>query len=134
MIANDLTMREVPIPSVHKNINRGNRSDAYGLWHHRTIGHIRDYEGYTGCLVQNRFNKLNYKSKKTILTTEDKWIKVEDTHEAIIDKEIWNRAHELRKIRENTRVTKNTYLLTGILKCYDCKKNLVITLKDKSRG
>lgn len=134
ILANDLSMREIPIPSVHKNINRGNRGLGYGLWTNRTIKHILTYEVYTGCLVQNRFNKLNYKSKKTIETTPDKWIKVENTHEPIIDKETWDRVQELIKQKSGKRVSKNIYLLTGLMKCYDCKKTLSIAMKSEARG
>lgn len=132
-IANELSQRGVDIPSVHKNINRGSRSLKYGLWCNRTVKHILENETYTGCLIQNRFNKLNYKSKKTITTTKDKWIKVEDTHEPIIDKETWERIQTLLIRNNRSRITRNDYILSGLLRCYECKSAIGIGKKD-NRG
>ena len=36
-IANELSQRGIEIPSVHKKINRGNRSLEYGLWTNKTV-------------------------------------------------------------------------------------------------
>lgn len=132
-IANDLSLRKIDIPSVYKGINRGNRSLKYGLWCNRTVKHILQNETYTGCLVQNKYNKLNYKTKKTIETTQDKWIKVENTHEPIIEKEKWERVQTLL-IRENrSRITRNDYILSGLLRCYECKGAIGIGSR-KERG
>ena len=132
-IANELSSRNVPIPSVHKEINRGNRSLKYGLWSNRTIKHILENETYTGCLVQNRYNKLNYKSKKTIQTPEEKWIKVENTQEPIVNKEIWERVQKLLIRNNNSRIRRHDYLLSGLLRCYECKSAIGISKKD-NRG
>ena len=132
-IANDLSSRGVAIPSVHKQINRGNRSLKYGLWCNRTVKHILENETYTGCLIQNRYNKLNYKSKKTITTTQDKWIKVENTQEPIIDKEIWERVQTLLIRNNNSRIRRHDYILSGLLRCYECKSAIGIGKKD-NRG
>lgn len=132
-IANELSQRGVQIPSVYKNINRGNRSLKYGLWSNRTIKHILENETYTGCLIQNRYNKLNYKSKKTITTTSDKWIKVENTHEPIIDKEMWERVQTLLIRNNNSRIRRHDYILSGLLRCYECKSAIGISKKD-NRG
>ena len=132
-IANNLSMRDIPIPSVHKNINRGARSLTYGLWSNRTVRHILENETYTGCLIQNRYNKLNYKTKKTIRTTKDKWIKVENTHEPIIDKNTWKRVQLLLVRNNQNRISRHDYILSGLLKCYECKSAIGISKKD-NRG
>lgn len=129
-IANDLSSRGIAIPSVYKQTNRGNRSLKYGLWSNRTVKHILENETYTGCLIQNRYNKLNYKSKKTITTSKEKWIKVEDTQEAIIDKEIWERVQTLLVRNNNSRIRRYDYILSGLLRCYECKSAIGISKKD----
>ena len=132
-IANYLSSKGVAIPSVHKQINRGTKSLKYGLWSNRTVKRILENETYTGCLVQNRYNKLNYKSKKTITTPRDKWIKVDNTHEAIIDKEVWERIQNLLIRNNNSRIRRHDYILSGLLRCYECKSAIGIGKKD-NRG
>lgn len=129
-IANDLSSRGIAILSVHKQINRGNKSMKYGLWCNRTVKHILENETYTGCLIQNKYNKLNYKSKKTIITTQDKWIKVENTQEPIIDKEVWERVQTLLIRNNNSRISRHDYILSGLLRCYECKSAIGISKKD----
>ena len=58
-------------------------------------------EVYTGCLVQGKRRKISYKSKKIIETNEDEWIKVENTHEAIIPQSMFDEVQRL--IRQNYR-------------------------------
>ena len=132
-IANDLSSRNIPIPSVHKEINRGNKSPKYGLWSNRTVKHILENETYTGCLVQNKYNKLSYKSKKMIETPEELWIKIEDAHEAIIDKETWERVQKLLIRSKGTRTRNESYILSGLIKCHECKSGIGIAKKD-NRG
>ena len=35
-----LTDEKIPIPSVQKNLNRGNRTCLYGIWHSKTVRDI----------------------------------------------------------------------------------------------
>ena len=128
-IANLLSDRKVQIPSVHKKINRGNRSSNYGLWNNKTVKTILKNEVYTGTLVQNRYNKLNYKSKKLIETDETVWIKTENAHEPIIDYDIFDRVQKLLKVNKGLKPSRNTYLLTGLLYCYECKSYIGMTKK-----
>ena len=78
IIADDLSKRHVPIPSVHKQTNIGYKSPNYGLWNNTAIKRILQNEEYTGCLVQNKYNKLNYKSKKLVHLPKEKWVKTEN--------------------------------------------------------
>ena len=132
-IANLLSERKVKIPSVHKNINRGNRSSHYGLWNNKTVKTIIKNEVYTGTLVQNRYNKLNYKSKKLIETDETVWIKTENAHEQIIDSDTFNRVQKLLKVNKGLKPSRNVYLLTGLLYCHDCGSYIGMSKKD-NRG
>ncbi len=131
VITTSLNSRNIKIPTVHKNLTVGSKSPNYGLWCNTTIKRIIENEVYTGCLVQNKYNKLNYKSKKLVKTPESKWIKVENTHEAIVTKEEWERAQIILKRNSGTRHTgRNDYLLSGLLKCYECKSAIGVAKKE----
>ncbi|MBQ9313642.1 MAG: recombinase family protein [Clostridia bacterium] len=129
IIADDLSQRHVPIPSVHKKTNIGYKSPSYGLWNNTAIKRILQNEEYTGCLVQNKYNKLNYKSKKLVHLPEEKWVKTENTHEAIVDKKMWERAQILLERSKGTRIRNYDYLLSGLLKCYECKSAIGVSHK-----
>lgn len=53
-----LTDEGIPIPSVYKNLNRGQKSTCYGKWVPRTIADMLVNETYIGNLTQGRGKKL----------------------------------------------------------------------------
>ena len=46
---------------------------------------------YIGNMVQGK-EKVSYKSKKIISTPEEEWIRIENTHEPVISKEVFYEA------------------------------------------
>ena len=65
------------------------------FWKDSTVKRILTNEVYTGCLVQGKRRKISYKSKKIIETDEDEWIKVENTHDAIIPQSTFDEVQRL---------------------------------------
>ena len=55
-------------------------------WSPVAVERILKNEIYTGVMVQGKERTLNYKVKKRIKVSKEDWIRVEDTHEAIITK------------------------------------------------
>lgn len=119
-IANIFSMEKIPTPSVYANLNRGMKSTAYELWCPRTIEEMLTNETYIGNLTQGRRKKLNYKSKKEIRTPREEWIITENTHEAIIDKEVFYTVQDLLKKNKNKVNLQNLELLSGFMVCKEC--------------
>jgi len=74
-------------------------------------------------MVQGRQRIISYKVHNAIRTPEDEWYQVENTHDAIISVELFEKAQELQE--KDTRTAPNkkeTYLFSGFLKCADCGK------------
>lgn len=75
---------------------------------------------YIGDMVQGKTKKVSYKSSKMV--PEKDWIIVPDTHEAIIDKDIFWAAKGIRDQR--VRHTRNgfgaAHTLSGKVRCKDC--------------
>ena len=46
-------------------------------------------------MVQGRYGSVSYKTKQNKPIPKEKWIRVEGTHEPIIDKDLWDRTQEL---------------------------------------
>ena len=73
-------------------------------------------------MVQNKRGTLSYKNKKQIDKPKEDWIKVENTHEPIIDMDTWNACAEVDARNYKPRPTKDNEisLFGGLLKCMDC--------------
>ena len=106
--------------SKYVNMN-ADTSNARGLWTHSTVAAILRNEVYTGALVQGRSHHVSYKNKKRKKVAPEEWVRIPDTHEAIIDAETWARAQE--RLNSNTRVGKRSKELSplaGKLRCAVC--------------
>lgn len=101
------------------------------LW---TTGHIRrilSNEAYIGNTVQCKIRKVSYKSKKTVRNDEENWIRVEDTHEPLVEKEVF---YEIQKKLEKTskkynRLPGEGCLLSKQLICKDCGHRISVSWK-----
>lgn len=93
------------------------------LWCAMTVGGILKNRMYCGDMVQGRYRMKSYKVHVQEVVTQDEWYIVENTHEAIIDRETFEKAQRLlmRDTRTGPR-QKKLYLFSGFLKCADCGK------------
>lgn len=125
-IAQELSESNIPTPLEYKELKGENlvipgRKIKASFWKDSTVKRILTNEVYTGCLVQGKRRKISYKSKKIIETDEDEWIKVENTHEAIIPQSAFEEVQRL--IKQNYRchsspVFRNVF--AGKLFCGQC--------------
>lgn len=130
-IAQTLDREKIPIPSIQKNLQRGVKSLTYGYWNPRTIDEILKNPTYIGNLAQNKRQKVNYKSKKVIRLPQEKWIIVENTHEAIISKNTFLKVQNIYAKNKNLKRSKNNLLFAGFLYCQECGHRIGI---NKSNG
>lgn len=100
-IAIELTNRKVLTPSEYKKqkgIDKNRKNVKHPCkWSQNTIRKILANQIYTGCMVQGKERKVSYKSKKVVAMPQSQWIVVENTHEAIIEKEIFEKVQLYRK-------------------------------------
>lgn len=115
-----LTDEKIPIPSVYKGLNVGQKSTAYGMWGNRTISDILTLPTYAGDLTQGRSKKPSYKSKKRIRQKKEDWIICEGKCPAIIDKETFNLAQDIYNRNKNQRKNTQDILLKGFVYCKEC--------------
>lgn len=98
-IARILNARGIPNPTEYKR-QKGLRyyqpkSVSNTLWKYFSISHMLTNEIYIGNMVQGRYGSVSYKTKQNKPIPKEKWIRVEGTHEPIIDKDLWDRTQEL---------------------------------------
>lgn len=95
-------------------------------WTAVAVGRILRNELYIGTMVQGKRTTPNHKVRKTILKPSEDWIRVEDSHEAIIDREDFLAVEHL--LLQDTRVApkeETVYLLSGMVFCGDCGCGMV---------
>ena len=103
-IANRLNKAHVVTPSGYKKTNYSSRLIDRDNWNISTVKKILINRVYTGDLVQHTQTKVSYKSKKKIAVDEKFWIVVNNTHEALVDKDTFEYVNNLRIMDWNTRM------------------------------
>ena len=102
-------------------------------WNEVTLCNMLKNEVYIGNTVQNKRSIISYKVKKFRTVDKEEYIRVENTHEAIIDKDIFDKVGCIIEKRGTNTKLKYDYLLRGLLYCYHCKRKLQIVLKKNSK-
>lgn len=95
-------------------------------WTAVAIGRILRNEFYVGTLVQGKRSAPNHKIKKLFEKPQNEWVRIENNHEAIVDREIFNTVNRL--LSKDTRIApqeKTVYLFSGMLFCGDCQSSMV---------
>ncbi len=138
-IAQYLTNKKIKTPASYykyvwntKCTNTKCVSQEYGVWVDTTIKAILTNRIYVGDAVQGKTKKINYKLKKTVKNNPNDYIVVENTHEAIIDKDTFNYVQTLLPKNVKRPEKKRFYLLDGLLYCGDCKHRITIRYQNKT--
>ena len=138
-VAHELTNRGIPIPSVYKKENRPYMNkelgSGKGIWRPQTVLGIVSDEMYLGNMVQGRWRKVSYNSKKLIETPKSEWIVVKNTHEPIVSQELFDKVQrELEKKKKYRAKGKQKQLLQGLMYCKECGHTIGISYKKLKNG
>lgn len=108
------------------NFNSGFRSGRKPKWSIVTVNRILKNELYIGTMVQGKNRKINYKVKQSRPVDETNWIRVQETHDAIIPKPIFEIVQRLTELDTRTApASDSVYTLSGFLRCGDCGQNMI---------
>ena len=103
------------------------------MWGARMIHEMLTNPIYTGDLVQGRRRVKSYKVHQIEAVPEDEWVRVPDTHEAIIPHETFDKVQAL--LVRDTRTSpkgREVHLFSGFLKCADCGKSITRSQSGKN--
>lgn len=116
------------------NLNFNIRIRNKHKWTQQTIKKFLTDEVYIGNLVQFKTTYVSYKNHTIIHNDKDKWIRAYNTHEAIIDKDLWNTIQN--RIKEKTRSTKKgiCHPFTNKIYCMNCNKVFCKCGKNNKNG
>lgn len=128
-IANYLNKKNIPCPSLYK-YQKGvklnilsNKPREQIKWSSNAIKTILTNELYIGNLLQGKRTTISYKNHKIIKKNKKDWVRKENTHEAIIDKDLFEKVQNA--IKERAKPVKSTGIVhnfSGKVFCLECKK------------
>ena len=118
----------IPSPSVYKQskgLPVGKKGSGHTMWTGHMIHAILTNPTYAGDLAQGRYRVKSYKVHEIEAVPEDEWVRVSNTHEAIIDRETFDMVQSL--LKRDTRTSpqgREVHVFSGFLKCADCGRAL----------
>lgn len=123
-IARRLNDRGVPNPTEYKRQKGLLHQPAKGknstLWKYASIADMLENEMYIGNMVQGKYGSVSYKTKQNKPRPKEEWYRVEGTHEAIIDKALWERVKAMREERAKPFATGEIGIFAKKARCAEC--------------
>lgn len=133
-IARELNRKQIPNPLHYKHLS-GERinpcpehlSEKRYLWSPSTVSSILHNATYHGALIQGKFRKAGYKSKKLLRVPKDRWIIIEGSHDAIIEDTLWQSVQNKLSACRRFPAGLQQHPLTGKVFCAVCGSRMVST-------
>ena len=126
-IATELNDRGILSPLAYKRSQglpyaKGGYADREDCkWSATTVIRILQDEIYTGTMVQGKQKTPHFKLKELETKSPEEWVRVEGTHEAIIDKADFDLVQKLRRLDTRTAPhLEKVHLFSGVLVCGCC--------------
>ena len=127
-IAKRLQREKVLVPTeyTYRRFGRGHSSrnpDFPYRWQNSTIARILENSDYIGIQTNCKTHKPSYKSDLVVEVPEEKRYKVENAHEPIIDRELWDIVQRVRENKRRSTKLGEMDMLAGVVQCADCGSN-----------
>ena len=127
-IARVLYDEKVPTPAYWKYMRHGKFSyvftdappDKAYSWSLAIIRNILKDETYIGNTIHYKQSTVSYKNKKIVQRPEEEWVRIDNTHEPIISRDVFDQVQEQSATRRRMQKDATTQIFAGLLKCADC--------------
>ena len=127
-IARILSEREIPTPGTiifqRRGLTGRYHPDDPCQWSEESVSGILAQDAYLGRTTNFKYYKPSFKSKRMVKNPPEKRVTFENTHEAIIDIETWERVQKNREQRRRPIKNDEIGLFSGLAFCSDCGKRL----------
>lgn len=128
-IAKQLNAEGILCPSEYKKLNgenykNCNRLKTTSYWTYSTINTMLHNEMYIGNMIQGKkHQRMRGKQHKV---DKENWVRVENTHEPIIDRDTWDKVRKLlSKKHRDIDLETNKNIFAGFIKCGDCGRSMM---------
>ena len=95
-------------------------------WSDSAVANLLENEIYLGNTVNYRFSTRSYKDKRKIEHPREECLVFENTHPAIISKEVWDIVQRVRKNKRRRTKMNEQNKYSGLVVCADCGKAMVL--------
>ena len=95
-------------------------------WSGDTVADMLENEIYLGNTVNYRFSTRSYKDKRKMEHPREECLVFENTHPAIVSKEVWDIVQQVRKNKRRRTKMDEQNKYSGLVICADCGKTMVL--------
>lgn len=114
-----------PFESIHK--------ECSDLWHTYSIGRMISNQVYIGNVVQGMSENISYKSNKKRQKSVEEWDVVENCHEPIISRDIWDKVQQIRTGKPKPLNQGLPNIFAGKLRCLKCEGSMRTYYNNRAR-
>lgn len=118
--------------------NKGFKSRYNTSWSPNGLLNILRNEKYVGDLLQKKYYTPNYLDHKKIINNDEEKVFLQNHHEAIIDRIMWNEVQEELRRRspkqEHFSKYSNRHWFSGKIKCDECGSRYVLKTRKMQYG
>ena len=93
-------------------------------WNASTVSAMLKRPEYLGHSVSFRHTNISYKTKQQRINNPSDWIILENTHEPIVDRELFDLAQQNRRTVRRAGSSGKPNILTGLVYCADCGRKM----------
>jgi DNA invertase Pin-like site-specific DNA recombinase len=133
-IAALLNEEHVPTPATYAHLPIPKSGPYSGLWSSERISEMLQNETYLGHMVQGRSVKSSYKSKKCLKQPPENWVIVKNTHQPLVQQEVFDKVQTLLQSRRHTRCRSYDFPLKGLIFCHECGSPLAVLNRKNAAG
>ena len=116
------------------NIYAGAPAEKAYAWTIAQVKSILKEETYIGHSVHNKQSNISFKNKKKVRKPQEEWYRVENTHEAIISEEVFQKVQELIASRRRRQKNGTTQIFSGLVKCAYCGWSLAYGVNSQNKN
>ena len=129
-IATALKKEHIPTPGAYvrdkDGVMRENKKVKYPYsWFQTTVRDVLSNEVYIGNMVSLKFTSKSFKDKKLIARPESEHIRVENTHEPLVDKETFYTVQKRIAVKKPQNKLNPDNVFRGLVFCGECGSSLV---------
>lgn len=130
-IAKRLQQEQIPSPGYHYYQKNGKILTNVDLdkpysWSQKTVAKILEDESYLGHTINLKTTTRSFKDKHVIQRPESEQVRIENTHEPLIDRETWDIVQDIRKHKRRRTNMDEQNIFSGLVYCMDCGSTMVL--------